>query len=145
MARDALAAYTLCVGLLVLKFFMTISVQAWVRMRTKRFQYPEDARAFRGELAPEEADSVVRAQRVLRNDGESQPFFLAVAGLYVVCGAWPSGAWFYFGTYALSRWVHTLCLLRPTQPLRNFAFGCGILCLFAMLIHVGVTLCFRAA
>ncbi|MGE0328643.1 MAG: MAPEG family protein [Polyangiaceae bacterium] len=129
--------------LLVLKFFMTISVQAWVRLNSRRFQYPEDARAFKGELVAEEADSVVRAQRVLRNDGESQPFFLAAAGLYVAAEVWPSGAWLYFGVYVLSRWLHAVCLLRPTQPLRNFAFGVGLLCLFAIITHIGATLYFR--
>lgn len=144
MPRDSLSAYLLCLLLLVLKFFVTISVQAWVRLRTKRFQYAEDAGAFGGELAEAEAESVVRAQRVLRNDGESQPFFLAAAGLYTALGIWPGGAWLYFSIYALSRWVHMWCLLRPRQPLRNYAFAAGLLSLLAVLIHVCVGVWFRA-
>ncbi len=140
MPRDSVVAYALCLSLLFLKFFFTISVQARVRLTTKRFQYAEDAKAWNGELVEAEADSVVRAQRVLRNDSESQPFFLAAAGLYTALGIWPTGAWLYFGVYALSRWLHAVCLLRPKQPLRNVAFGTGMLCLLALLVHIGVHL-----
>lgn len=138
---SAIASYAFAVVVLFGKAVATALVQGRYRVRHGKFRYPEDARHWGGETVHEEDDIVQRAQRVLLNDAETQPLFLALGAAYVALDAWPSGAPIYFGVYVLSRVAHTIFLLRPRQPLRNRAYAVGMLMLLAIAIHV----CFAAA
>jgi uncharacterized MAPEG superfamily protein len=138
MTSPALSAYVLAVVVLFVKFVATTLVQAHVRLSTKAFQYPEDAAHWGGVHVGEEADRVVRAQRLLRNDAEGQPLFLALGGCYVALGASPEVAPLYFGAYVSCRLVHAYYFLRPRQPHRNRAFGAGMLVLLAIAVHATV-------
>jgi glutathione S-transferase len=135
MHTTSVAAYSIAAALLYMKMLVTVSTQGVVRLRTKRFQYPEDARHWGGEEA-EDHPAAARAQRVLRNDGEGQPLFFALGAAYVLSGATPALAPVYFGVYVGSRFLHTWFFLRPRQPHRNRAFGLGVLCLTALAVHV---------
>ncbi len=135
MHAESIAAYVLSVAVLFLKLVVTISVQGITRMRSRTFQYPEDAAYWGGEERREEQAIVVRAQRLLRNDAEGQPFFFAVGAVYVAIGASPKLAPIYFGLYAASRLAHAWFLLRPRQPHRNRAFGVGLTVLLVMTVH----------
>jgi MAPEG family len=131
----ALGVYALSVVVLFLKFFATITVQAVERLRDRRFRYAEDAAFWRGTVG-EESDRTVRAQHLLRNDAESQLWYVALGASYLWLGAWPAGAPYYFGIYALSRVAHAYFLLTERQPHRNRAFSLGIAVLFALAGHV---------
>jgi len=135
MNSIAVFAYVLSVLLLFLKTVMTTLVQAKVRLSTRHFQYPEDAACWKGEHVTAEAPLVDRAQRVLRNDSETQAFSLVFGGAYVTLGAWPLGAVGYFGVYVLSRLLHAYWFLRPTQPHRNLAFVVGLVSLLTIAVH----------
>jgi hypothetical protein len=135
MNAFALGVYSLSLVVLFAKFFATITVQAVERLRQRRFRYPEDAACWTGVVA-EDSERCVRAQHVLRNDSESQPWYVALAGAYVLLGAWPSGAPLYFGGYVLSRIAHAYFLLAGRQPHRNRAFSFGITILFVLAGHV---------
>lgn len=130
-----LALYASSIVVLFLKFFATITVQAVERLGAKRFRYPEDAVTWGGSVG-EESERSVRAQQLLRNDSESQLWYVALGGVYVLLGAWPTGALFYFVGYPLSRVVHAYFMIRPRQPHRNRAFALGIAILFALAGHV---------
>lgn len=136
MTTLALDAYLLSVVILLGKFVTTALIQARIRLGTKTFQYEEDARCWQGVTAEQEDPRVVRAQRLLRNDGEGQPYFLALGGLYVATGTTPSIAPIYFGVYALSRVAHAYWFFRPTQPARNIAFSIGLTSLVIMGVHM---------
>ncbi len=127
--------YALSVVVLFAKFFATITVQAVERFRNRRFRYPEDA-AFWGGVVGDDTERCVRAQQLLRNDAESQVWYFVLAGVYSVLGAWPRGALFYFGGYAVSRLAHAYFFLAARQPHRNRAFSLGITILFALAGHV---------
>jgi uncharacterized membrane protein YecN with MAPEG domain len=133
-----MAAYVGAVLVLFLKVIVTVSVQGMTRMRTRTFRHAEDAANWGGTATERESDLVVRAQHVLRNDGETQPFFLVFGALYVALGASPAAALVYFPGYALTRVAHTWLLLRPRQPWRNRAFGAGLALLLALAVHVAV-------
>lgn len=136
MSPIAVSAYAFAVVVLFAKAVVTALVQGRYRLKHGKFRWPEDARHWGGEAVHEEADIVQRAQRVLLNDAETQPLFLALGAAYVALDAWPPGAPIYFGIYAASRVVHTIFLLRPRQPLRNRAYAVGMLMLLAIAIHV---------
>lgn len=130
-----LTFYAVSIVVLFLKFFAAITVQAVERLGAKSFRYPEDATTWGGRVG-EESERCTRAQRLLRNDSESQLWYVALAGAYVLLGAWPAGAPFYFMGYSLSRVVHAYFMISPRQPHRNRAFVLGITVLFALAGHV---------
>jgi uncharacterized membrane protein YecN with MAPEG domain len=141
MHAVTLGAYVAAVFVLFAKFVVVVSLQGATRIRTKLFQYPEDAAEWKGSFAAEESDLIVRAQRVLRNDSEGQPYFFVFGAAYVALGATPWAAWLYFPAYALTRLLHAWCLLRARQPLRNRAFGAGLVTLAALAVHCVLTAC----
>ena len=135
MHGPAAIAYAASVLVLFLKAVVTISVQGLTRVRTRTFRHAEDAAHWGGTAPEREGDLVTRAQHVLRNDGETQPFFLVFGAIYLAVGATPWAACVYFPAYALARVVHTAFLLRPRQPHRNRAFGLGLLLTLAVGVH----------
>jgi uncharacterized membrane protein YecN with MAPEG domain len=139
-----MVAYVATAFVLLAKLVVIVSLQGATRMRTRRFQYAEDARHWKGDLVAEESDLIVRAQRVLRNDSEGQFYFLAFGATYVALGATPWAAWLYFPAYALTRIVHAWSMLRARQPLRNRAFGAGLATLVALAAHCLIAACSRA-
>lgn len=137
MHSTSAVAYAFAVVALLVKMLATVSLQGIVRIRTKTFQYPEDAAHWRG-AETDDQPVVIRAQRVLRNDSEGQPLFLALGAAYVLLGASPTIAPVYFGLYVGSRLLHTWFFLRPRQPHRNRAFGVGLVTLTALAVHVAI-------
>lgn len=75
-------------------------------------------------------------QNVLRNAGENVPIFLFLAAAYVQLGCWEWGVLVYFPSFVLSRVVHTVAYLRPTQPLRNRAYRVGLAVMLALCGHI---------
>lgn len=135
MSSMSLVWYTLAAAALFAKFVLTTGLQGLTRLRTKTFQYPEDAAYWRGSEPAAEVERVVRAQRLLRNDGEGQPFFLAIGLAFVLLGGPPTFSALYFSIYAVSRVVHAGFFLWPKQPHRNRAFTVGMLALIALTVH----------
>ena len=139
MTAIAVSSYAFVATLLLLKAMLAATVQGHQRMTSKAFRYPEDAGHWGGATVSEEADLVKRAQRLLLNDAETQPLFLALGAAYVALGAWPLGAPMYFGVYGLSRVAHAWFMLRPRQPHRNRAFAVGLLTQLVLAVHVCLT------
>jgi uncharacterized MAPEG superfamily protein len=135
MHSSAAAAYTLLVLGLYLKYVVLIAVQGTQRMRSRRFRWPEDAAAWVGEVGSE-PERVDRAQAALRNDGESQPLFLAASAAWILLGAAPHSALALCALYVLTRWTHTFLLLVPRQPLRTRVFGLSQLCLLLVIVDL---------
>jgi uncharacterized membrane protein YecN with MAPEG domain len=139
-----MVAYVATAFVLLAKLVVMVSLQGATRIRTKRFQYAEDANHWNGDLVAEESDLILRVQRALRNDSEGQPYFFVFGAAYVALGATPWAAWLYFPAYALTRLVHAWCMLGARQPLRNRAFGAGLATLVALAAHCLITACLRA-
>jgi glutathione S-transferase len=135
MTFEPLSVYALSVVVLFAKLFAAISVQARERFRTRAFKYPEDAVQWRGQVAPD-SDLCQRADRLLRNDAESQMYYFALGGLLVVIAPGSRVLPYYFVVYTLARLVHAYWLLVPRQPHRNRAFALGLTVVFCMVGHV---------
>ncbi len=135
MSLDSLSVYLLSVLVLLLKYVAAISVQARERFRTRGFRYPEDAAHFRGAVAPD-SELCQRAERLLRNDSESQPFYLILGLAFALQNPHPIVAASYFLGYASTRVAHAHWLLSPRQPHRNRAFALGLVLLVCLGGHV---------
>lgn len=135
MTFDPLSVYALSALVLLFKFVVTISIQARERLRTRAFRYPEDAARWHGLVAPD-SDLCQRAAHVLRNDGESQVYYLVLGAVLVALQPDSRAAIFYFLTYTLARLAHTYWLLSPRQPHRNRAFSVGMIALVGLAGHV---------
>lgn len=135
MTFDSLSVYALSVLVLFFKFVVTISVQARERLRTRAFRYPEDAAHWHGVVAPD-SELCQRAAQVLRNDGESQVYYLVFGAVLVAFDPDSLAAMFYCATYTLARLAHTFWFLFPRQPHRNRAFSVGVIALVGLAAHV---------
>ncbi|MEY2932607.1 MAG: hypothetical protein RL033_3356 [Pseudomonadota bacterium] len=136
MPPNASDVYVGSVIALFLKYTAATVLQARERFAQRRFRYPEDAACWRGEVG-DDTELCQRAQGLLRNDAESQPFYLVLGAAYVGLGLWPLGGVLYFGVYPLTRWYHAFCLLRGLQPHRNRAFALGLALVVLLAAHVG--------
>ena len=124
MTLTPLSVYSLSVVALFLKAFLTIAVQARERLRARVFRYAEDAGQWRGTVG-QDSDLCQRAERLLRNDAETELYYLALGGLLVVVEPNSRIAPFYFVIYVASRAYHAYWMFLPRQPHRNRAFGLG--------------------
>jgi uncharacterized MAPEG superfamily protein len=133
MQFSASSSYLLLVFGLSLKFLLLIGLQGFRRMQVRIFRWPEDAAHWSGSAGCEDP-LVERAQAALRNDGESQPLFLAVAAFWLWSGANGALAWSVCALYVVARGLHSAFMLWPMQPLRNRVFGLSQLCLLVALL-----------
>jgi len=129
----ALGPFWLLLAGLTLKFLVLTIFQGVRRSRTRTFRWPEDARHWGGAVVAEEDPLCARAQAALRNDGESQPLFVAATALWIAAGAPAALAYPVVAVYLAVRMGHSSWLLLPRQPLRNRIFGVSVLLLLAVL------------
>lgn len=134
MTFNSLTVYALSVVVLFVKFVVTISLQARERFRTRAFRYPEDAAQWHGIAGPD-SDLGQRAERLLRNDAESQLHYLVLGGVLVAVASGSRLVPLYFVTYTAARVAHAFWLLVPRQPHRNRAFALGLVVVSCMAVH----------
>jgi glutathione S-transferase len=138
-----LRMYALTTIILGFKMFANSLVQGKGRVSTSIFTNPEDAKLFGGKLEPQEAPSVQRAAKVWRNDLENIPFFLIVAGIYVMATGLSAEAFeIYCVIFVVCRILHTIFFLNAVQPWRTVAFTIGTGAMFAMMIHLLIEVVF---
>jgi uncharacterized MAPEG superfamily protein len=136
LRSGALLAYAVALLALYLRFVAITLVQGRARLKGHVFRYPEDAAHWGGEAPLREPETVERAQAALRNDGESQPFFLVAGLVWVLVGVEAFTAAIAFATYVIARSLHARWLIRPRQPARNRAFAASQLVLLGILADV---------
>lgn len=142
MNDTATLVYVASLAVLFGKFAVAISLQASQRLSSGGFRYPEDAAHWNGEVSPD-SELCDRAQRLLRNDTESQPYYIVFGAAYLMLGAWPPGAPFYFAGYTLARCAHALFLIRGLQPHRFRAFSASLAIVLLLIAHVLYTAALR--
>jgi uncharacterized MAPEG superfamily protein len=132
----ALLAYAVTLLALYLRFVAITLVQGHARLKGHMFRYAEDAAHWGGEAPAREPETVERAQAALRNDGESQPFFMVGGLVWVLVGVETLTAVILFASYVVARSLHARWLIRPRQPARNRAFAASQLILLGILVDV---------
>ena len=83
-------------------------------------------------------DLVDRANRVLANDAENLPLFLATAIAYIQLEAWGPGLLIYLPLFVLARVIHAVSYLQARQPYRHLTYQAGLWITLIMLGHVTV-------
>jgi uncharacterized membrane protein YecN with MAPEG domain len=131
----AASVYVVCILILFVKFMVTSWVLARERLSNRSFRYEEDARYWRGKVAAD-SELATRAQRLLRNDGESQIYFFVLGAMSLFFMADVLVLICCYISYVASRCVHAWYLLHGRQPHRNRAFVCGILTIVVMAAHL---------
>jgi glutathione S-transferase len=133
-----LQMYAITAIVLALKMAAISVVQGRARMSAGVFTNPEDAKAFGGRQASEEAPMVERASKAWRNDLENIPIFLIIAWIYVAAGLSAGAFVIYCIVFMAARVTHTICYLNAIQPARTIAFTVGALTMLALIIHLFV-------
>ncbi|MCA9562897.1 MAG: MAPEG family protein [Myxococcales bacterium] len=123
--------------ILFLKMLALSFVQAFYRVRYRRYTRADDAKFFGkgAEVSTSEHPVSERAGNAWRNDLENIPMFLILALGHVMAGASLTMVSVFCGAFVAARVTHTLAYLRPTQPLRNIAYQLGILSILGVGIH----------
>ncbi|MFZ5895009.1 MAG: MAPEG family protein [Myxococcota bacterium] len=131
--------FSLCTVILFVKMFALSLYQGVLRMRSRSFLNPEDARFVGKPALAEELAPVRRAAQAWLNDLENIPAFFALGLVYVLSSASPSAAPWLMVTFTIARIVHSVVFLRRVQPWRTIAYVVGVGCLFAMCWNILVT------
>ena len=105
------------------------------RGRVKQFVHPEDE-IFKGEQVSTDHPSVAKAIAAHRNALENFVPFSILGLLFVMTGANPRAATIYFATFAVARWLHSICYLLSLQPLRTLVFVVGLLVNIGLAVQV---------
>lgn len=142
MNRLLICALLVTTVLLWAKCIWAITIQGRQRLKSKEFQYAEDAAHWGGAVASpsKEMSSADRAQNMLRNDAESQPYFFILAILYIWLEGFPKVGAALFVGYALTSWLHGTFFIYPKQPLRNLAFSASLVIQLSMIGIMGFQL-----
>ncbi|HUA33338.1 MAG TPA: MAPEG family protein [Candidatus Binataceae bacterium] len=131
-----LKMYALTTIVLALKMAAISIAQGRARTAAGVFTNPEDAKAFGGQTATEEAPGVRRAARAWLNDLENIPIFLFLAGIYVAAGLSAGVFTIYCIVFMAARIVHTIAYLNSLQPWRTIAYVVGSLVTVALIINL---------
>jgi len=131
--RDAAIA---C-GLLVLKCAFTSQVTGLMRVLYADLSTPEDRQVDPVKFKERKENTVItRLSRVLQNDVENVPHFMALSVAYsLILGREPSAsalseARTVFGIFVACRYLHTTFYLLSVQPYRTLSFAGGALSSF---------------
>jgi hypothetical protein len=123
--RKNLLVYGIFLALVVLKLFSTSFIQAYARMKSKKFRHQDDADFFgKGQgiagAGLSKLDEV--SIRVWQNDIENIYPYLVVSLLFSLSAPEIGSQIILFSSYFFLRVGHTLFLYFPRQPWRNIFY-----------------------
>jgi uncharacterized MAPEG superfamily protein len=118
---------------LFLKGLVLSYIQVAARYRARSFSRPEDARLL-GLTPQSEPDLAVRAAGALRNEGESTPYFLAMATAYVLIGGPPVPLLGFSSLYVMARLFQGYAQVRALQPQRMIGYLTGTLAMLCLVV-----------
>ena len=109
--------------------------QVVIRVRSRRYERPEDAQMMGYEPKAED-ERIERISRAWRNEFEATPAFVALAFVYVLNGGqiYPFG--FACLVFVISRFAHGWAQFSLRQPHRTIAFLFGLAASVAMVVFV---------
>ena len=96
----------------------------------------EDAAQRGSELVTTEPEAAARVLRVHRNAMENILPFMVLGLIYVLLGASATGAWAYFGTFTVARWVPSFAYRAGKQPGRAASYGSGSLATYGLMVSI---------
>jgi uncharacterized MAPEG superfamily protein len=139
LQNEAFHTYAVCCAILALKVVFSAFYTGVQRQKSQGYINAEDARVFgktQAEAAAAERPEVAHGLRIQRNDAENIPTFYALGLVYVLSGASPTGACWYFWTYTMARVLHTIMYINHWQPWRAICFIVGVACQIGMAVSI---------
>lgn len=134
-ALESQSILALTVVALWMKGAMLSLTQVAIRVRTRRYARPEDARMM-GHPAQPEDERIERLSRAWRNDLEATPAFLALAFVHVLTGGLPMPFAIICLVFVVGRYGQGWAQFSLAQPHRTIAFLIGFSASLAMLVLV---------
>ena len=136
MNEEAFDIYLITTGVLALNLLFLAFATGAARSKAKKFVNSEDAERFGGEKADAEDPAVARVGAAHRNALENIPLFLFLGLLYLMADGGKTGAMAYFITFAVARWLHSICYLKGLQPWRTASFALGTLVNVGLIVQL---------
>jgi prostaglandin-E synthase 1 len=120
----------------VLNLLVLWNLSGAVRGKTKTSLNPEDAAAFKSDLAPADPPEVARVLRAHRNTADNTLPFLLLGFVFVMLGPSPLEAQIIFYGFTAARVLYSFAYLKGLQPWRSIFYTLGVLATFALLIDI---------
>lgn len=128
--------YAVSTAVLFLKMQGIGFYQGSVRSKNKVFSNPEDAKALKGEVLPQEHPDIERANRAYRNDLENIPMFLFLSLGYIMLNCPEKAGVICLMLFTFARIMHTITYLKAIQPWRSISYGVGLLCCLFLVFNI---------
>lgn len=107
-----------------------------VRGKTKTTLNPEDATAFKSNLAEADPPEVARVLRAHRNTADNTTPFLLLGLVFAMLGPSPLEAQIFFYGFTAARVLYSVCYLKGLQPWRTIMYGLGVLATLGMIVDI---------
>ncbi len=134
--NPAFPPYAIAASIVAVHMLLLALWTGTVRVRSKAYVNPEDAKLSNAENVEVDHPDVQRVKRAHQNLIENAVPFFAVGLLYVLTNGSRTGALAYFGTFVAARVLHSLFYLWGRQPFRTLMFAVGVLATLGMAVHV---------
>lgn len=134
--NPALALFALTGSILVIHLLLLAFWTGTVRVRTKAWVNPEDAKLNKGAKVEVDHPDVQRVKRAHQNALENVVPFFAVGLLFALTNPSLTAAKAYFFTFVAMRVLHSIFYLWGRQPFRTMTFAIGALAMIGMAVQV---------
>lgn len=134
--NPALALFALVVSALAIHLILLALWTGTVRVRTKAWVNPEDAKLNKGAKVDVDHEDVQRVKRAHQNAIESFVPFVAVGLMFALTNPSMTAAKGYFFTFLAVRVLHSIFYLWGRQPFRTMMFAIGSLAMLGMGVQV---------
>jgi prostaglandin-E synthase 1 len=139
LADPSFKLYAICCAILSMQMLVLGGYTAATRARVKKFLNPEDSKvSFKDTTVVDGAEhpDVARVMRAHRNMNETLPLFFALGLIFVLTGASPMGARICFGTFTVTRVLHSIVYIKALQPWRTMMYALGAFALVGMMVQI---------
>jgi uncharacterized MAPEG superfamily protein len=134
--NPALALFALTGSILAIHLILLALWTGTVRVRTKAWVNPEDARLNKGNNVELDHPDVQRVKRAHQNALENFVPFVAVGLLFALTNPTATAARAYYFTFLAVRVLHSIFYLWGRQPFRTLCFAVGVLSMLGMGVQV---------
>jgi prostaglandin-E synthase 1 len=135
-ANPVFFAYAASAVVNVLNILVLWNLSGAVRGKTKTSLNPEDAAAFKADLAQIDPPEVARVLRAHRNTADNTLPFLLLGLVFAMLGPSELEAQIIFYGFAGARVLYSFAYLKGLQPWRTIFYGLGTLATLALLIDI---------
>lgn len=138
MAAQNPAFFAYAVSSVVLSFNMFVlwNMSGGVRGKTGTTANPEDAAAFKRNVAEADPPEVARVLRAHRNSTDNSVPFMILGLIFTMLGPGALEAQILFYGFAAARVLYSFFYLKAIQPWRTASYALGVLLTLALMVEI---------